>query len=1489
MSRSNNVNSIAESGKYALPQLKLKTQLPIYNQFCPCDEVSRRLGLRGYGNYYFHWAQDVHGNPVVMKEDSSDGDGGTLTFAYADWDSEQQAFIPQQDLLPDSEPLHEPVYSAPTMEEYQEQLRLRMPPAEYDEDPVVIVNPESPKRRRSFLESKPIATLTATTTPQLGQLNTSAYSSGALPSGEMQRNILLVYVMFKNSKDVDKRLSEPYLLNMFTKDQPGSLVHFFNANFNHKVKINVLNNKVYYVTVPVNGKNFSNGSFNEVSSYALLEVLKQGFDLGSLFNQKPNKKSRYPHKWMGDTAVVSSLYSTDQVSCVPVFIVHGQEVSMNGGSTTGYGSGASVWATAYTSSDLLPNPNEPYIVGVDWDGNPKRVKYDVDDSKLGKAGTELLDVEPFTDSTGAHTFTKIVKPTLKYSFTWKSAKAGAFFGTEPQTMGVIAHELGHCLFSFPDYYDTDAEGTKPGTYDSISGLGNWSTMCKQHVGTPNGAWPPLFDGYSLHLANPKFTVPITKSGDYTIEGSSRPHIIICKDNPDECFILQPRLLIGGASSYDGASATQWAAHSDGIFVGYTQSDGKVKATPVTDAPVCWHWIDESEGLGNFSNYDPEAGTNLKPGLLIYHTILKGYPLASDIYINGGPPSTKGFKTTESTATHYEDMRVIVMEAHGGTQHLILDHTGGKSNVSQTITIPDVGSAPVSLEAKFGYFNDGDKKDLFGELTQDKFGQSTDPSNAYYFKSGKAPFNITNIKVDSSGKCTYHIEFIGATADDPNWDALPDDPQRPPSLMAIELKGAESDPEPTPVGAISLSANPSSATLSWMIDTFATTTLTATNIEGTATYSATCRDADDNPVPISDLGVDIQKVSESKATVTITPTPVPKSKYIITFQVTDSGRTADNTATAEFTLNLQWKPAFESWDIVDEKFCVTDFQLTSMSPDATVDRPNHLISVETGNVGKVKLSFPLAWGRVSLWKVDIAEPSVFVNGYVSVTQANDTEFTLTIDATKLPVGLYADLGDFTKTLTGNELRGMHLLPEVESPVWGASYATSSWDSPLSSAMDGSARPVLSNIVPGFTLTGTQVAQHLVLGVAVQVTAPVRKFTLDKDSFLLYLKAKGSLTFDPVEWDVIVTLHNFQSSDPVTDGNYYTWTDIPNHSSVTQVTTGYVILTDAQTQNIAEWHTSYNMADHVGVHNHTLIFTDPNMEPPDNTVTSPNVEATVRFYPLTLSADQTNLDITLPATDSIVNLTALSGTGDHTKITFIASESWVTFTAINSDGKCQAIFNPTTEGTYTVAIKATDPLVLDYPGFYTEADEATVIITVNVKATPLTLTAIPSTLSARMGRTVSTILHASGLLGTTATFSSDGGSKVTISQATVPVVRISSPSSSSVTALVSSAPLIDPQLPAPIASYSDPIDEEVATESVVGVADTVADLCFDTEGVHTVQFTVKDNDSGRIVGTDVATTDVTANVTAVIPACARPRYWRFREGCIDLTKIPDKVIV
>lgn len=130
-------------------------------------------------------------------------------------------------------------------------------------------------------------------------------------------------------------------------------------------------------------------------------------------------------------------------------------------------------------------------------------------------------------------------------------------GTQPLTVGTIAHELGHFIGS-PDLYDTSSTGTKWNYAGDMTLMasGSWNN----YSGTPRGASPAYLDPYNAISCGLMTPTDVNFDGEYTLysRNSKEGEYNILKvytPNPKEYYLIENRYHEDGETQFDVISAT----------------------------------------------------------------------------------------------------------------------------------------------------------------------------------------------------------------------------------------------------------------------------------------------------------------------------------------------------------------------------------------------------------------------------------------------------------------------------------------------------------------------------------------------------------------------------------------------------------------------------------------------------------------------------------------------------------------------------------------------------------------------------------------------------------------------------------------------------------------------------------------------------------------------------------------------------------------------
>jgi len=120
---------------------------------------------------------------------------------------------------------------------------------------------------------------------------------------------------------------------------------------------------------------------------------------------------------------------------------------------------------------------------------------------------------------------------------------GERHGNHPLTMGIVAHELGHSLFSLPDLYDITAVSYGVGGW-SLMGFGSWG---KKNTEIYAGATPVMLDAWS-RIAMGWIDPDIPENGSVTtINAAHQSNANIIKiptANGNEYFLVENRQNVG---------------------------------------------------------------------------------------------------------------------------------------------------------------------------------------------------------------------------------------------------------------------------------------------------------------------------------------------------------------------------------------------------------------------------------------------------------------------------------------------------------------------------------------------------------------------------------------------------------------------------------------------------------------------------------------------------------------------------------------------------------------------------------------------------------------------------------------------------------------------------------------------------------------------------------------------------------------------------------
>ncbi|OGW35094.1 MAG: hypothetical protein A2X58_09790, partial [Nitrospirae bacterium GWC2_56_14] len=196
------------------------------------------------------------------------------------------------------------------------------------------------------------------------------------------------------------------------------------------------------------------------------------------------------------------------------------------------------------------------------------------------------------------------------------AQFGERHGDHLATIGIMAHELGHLMFSLPDLYDTDSfNGSSLGVGDfDLMGMGSWGAAVAENAGsTPTqlSAWSKeyLSWGTVTTLASAlSVTFPAS-------DGNGSSTFRINTADPNQYFLIENRQFTGYDAGFlraAGSSAHGGLAiyHIDNVKTGLWPSANTVNADE-TDKGVDVEEANEGAlGYSILDNYYASSSTNM---------------------------------------------------------------------------------------------------------------------------------------------------------------------------------------------------------------------------------------------------------------------------------------------------------------------------------------------------------------------------------------------------------------------------------------------------------------------------------------------------------------------------------------------------------------------------------------------------------------------------------------------------------------------------------------------------------------------------------------------------------------------------------------------------------------------------------------------------------------------------------------------------------------
>lgn len=214
--------------------------------------------------------------------------------------------------------------------------------------------------------------------------------------------------------------------------------------------------------------------------------------------------------------------------------------------------------------------------GVDWD------KFDVNKDGMIEAlsvvhaGRGAEQTGPGSGNIWSHKYIT----TKKVNLTNNTFASTYLTVPEDAKLGVIAHEMGHLLFGWPDLYDAQPRGTRV-----TEGLGDWCLMASGSWNN-NGVTPSYPCGWCRHVQGWTNTVNITskqKLDVKNIEENKEVYRVWTKGRASsEYFMMENRQKVGFDSKLPGTGIiiyhidetmpNNW--DEDHLAVGVMQADGR---------------------------------------------------------------------------------------------------------------------------------------------------------------------------------------------------------------------------------------------------------------------------------------------------------------------------------------------------------------------------------------------------------------------------------------------------------------------------------------------------------------------------------------------------------------------------------------------------------------------------------------------------------------------------------------------------------------------------------------------------------------------------------------------------------------------------------------------------------------------------------------------------------------------------------------------------
>jgi len=240
--------------------------------------------------------------------------------------------------------------------------------------------------------------------------------------------------------------------------------------------------------------------------------------------------------------------------------------------------------------------------------------------------------------------------------------------SQPQAMGVVAHETGH-LFGLPDLYDTGPQGS--------SGIGRWGLMASGGERTPTR--PAYMSAWSRATLGWVTEVPITHDTTVTLPPAevSDTALVVPIARSNEYFLLENRQQLGADTNLYAPGLLIW--HVDSVLMREREPANDVNALP----PHALR-LEQADGRADLD----------QPG-----ASLQNRGDAGDPFPGATNNTTFGFNTNPSSATNlgtqsYVTIDSIAQATPGGavTATVTFDHPT-RIAASDTLATVHVDSEP----------------------------------------------------------------------------------------------------------------------------------------------------------------------------------------------------------------------------------------------------------------------------------------------------------------------------------------------------------------------------------------------------------------------------------------------------------------------------------------------------------------------------------------------------------------------------------------------------------------------------------------------------------------------------------------------------------------------------------------------------------------------------------------------------------------------------